>query len=217
MKAGTGKEEVMLKRILTAVAMLLLSVTTGCGDGPEVPKNLVGTAGSGAAELSWDAVDSGTEKVTYNVYRGTVSGSINAKTRIASALSATTYTDSSLTTGTTFYYQVTAQDSGGESDASNEVNVSLGGIATPVNLTASTVAGQVNLVWDAVSGATGYNVYRGTTQTGTITGKSKIATGVSTTSYSDLAVTRDVTYFYQVTAIDASSESPGSDEVSATP
>jgi cellulose 1,4-beta-cellobiosidase len=208
----------MVKRILTAVALLLLAVAVGCGNGPDTPQNLVGTAGSGSAILSWDAVDAGTEKVTYNVYRGTASGSINSKTKIASALSATTYTDTTLTAGATFYYQVTAQDTDGESGASNEVKVTLGGtLPAPANLTASTVGGQVDLVWDAVSGATGYNVYRGTTQTGTITGKSKIASGVSLTSYSDLAVTRDVTYYYQVTAIDASSESPGSNEVSATP
>ncbi|MRR34209.1 hypothetical protein EG829_05820 [bacterium] len=207
----------MAKRILTAVVMLLLAIVTGCGDGPEAPKNLVGTAGSGGAVLNWEAVDSGAEKVTYNVYRGTVSGSINTKTKIASNLTATTYTDTTLTTGTTFYYQVTAQDIQGESEASNEVTLSLGTLPAPANLTASTVAGQVDLAWSAVSGATGYNVYRGTTQTGTITGKSKIATGVSTTSYSDLTVTRGVTYFYQVTAIDSSSESPGSSEVSATP
>jgi len=207
----------MLKRILTAVVMLLLAMITGCGDGPDAPKNLVGTAGANSALLNWDAVDSGAEIITYNVYRGTVSGSINAKTKIASALSATTYTDTSLTAGTIFYYQVTAQDLQGESDASNEVQVSLGTLPAPANLTATTVAGQVDLAWSVVSGATGYNVYRGTTQTGTITGKSKIATGVSTTSYSDLTVTRGVTYYYQVTAIDSSSESPGSSEVSATP
>jgi len=207
----------MLKRILTAVAMLLLAVTVGCGDGPDSPKNLVGTAGSGGAVLNWEAVDAGAEKVTYNVYRGTVSGSINAKTKIASALTTLTYTDTTLITGTTFYYQVTAQDPSGESDASNEVTVSLGGLPAPTNLIASTVVSQVNLVWDAVSAATGYNVYRGTTQTGTIAGKSKIATGVTATSYSDLTVTRDVTYFYQVTANDSAGESPGSNEVSATP
>lgn len=207
----------MVKRIMTVVVMLLLAMVTGCGDGPDTPKNLVGTAGSGGAVLNWEAVESGTEIVTYNVYRGTVSGSINTKTKIASDLTATTYTDTTLTTGTTFYYQVTAQDAKGESDASNEVNVSLGTLPAPANLTATTVAGQVDLAWSTVSGATGYNVYRGTTQTGTITGKSKIATGVSTTSYSDLTVTRGVTYFYQVTAIDISSESPGSTEVSITP
>jgi fibronectin type 3 domain-containing protein len=207
----------MVKRILMVVVMLLLAMVTGCGDGPDTPENLVGTAGSGGAVLNWEAVDSGAEKVTYNVYRGTVSGSISTKTKIASDLTATTYTDTTLTTGTTFYYQVTAQDSKGESEASNEVNVSLGTLPAPANLTATTVAGQVDLAWSTVSGATGYNVYRGTTQTGTITGKSKIATGVSTISYSDLTVTRGVTYFYQVTAIDTSSESPGSNEVSVTP
>lgn len=207
----------MIKRIMSTLVLLFATVIAGCGDGPDAPANLTGTAGADSAALSWDAVESGTETVTYNVYRGTVTGSINGKTKIGSGLSATSYTDSSLTAGTAYYYQVTAQDSTGESNASNEVKVTPGGLPAPASLTASAVAGQVNLAWGTVSGATGYNVYRGTTQTGTVSGKSKIATGVSTASYTDATVTRGTTYYYQVTAIDSTRESAGSNEASVTP
>lgn len=207
----------MVKRILKVFGVLLLAVTLGCGDGPDAPENLNGVAAADSAVLSWDPVESGAETVTYNVYRGTASGSINGKTRIATGLGATTYTDSSLTTGATFYYQVTAQSSKGESDASNEARVTVGNLSAPANLTATAVAGQVNLTWNAVQGATGYNVYRGTTETGTVSGKSKIAAGVPATGYTDAAVTRGTIYYYQVTAIDSSRESAGSNEAGVTP
>lgn len=206
----------MVKRIQWVVAVMLLAFIAGCGDGPESPKNLVGTAGADSAVLSWDAVDSGVLTTTYNVYRGTVSGSVNGKTRIASSLTATSYTDSNLTPGATFYYQVTARNPDGESDPSNEVQVSPGNLPAPANLATSITAGQVNLTWGAVEGATGYNVYRGT-QTGTITGKSKIAAGIPSASYTDPTVTLGVTYYYQVTAIDSSRESAGSNETVVTP
>jgi len=207
----------MVKRILSIVMLLLAFVISGCGDGPDAPKNLTGSAGANSASLNWDAVEAGTETVTYNVYRGTSTGSINGKTKIGSGLSTTSYTDASLTAGTSYYYQVTAQDSKGESDASNEVKVTPGGLPAPTNLTASAVAGQVNLTWNTVPGATGYNVYRGTTQTGTISGKTKIAAGVTSAGYTDATVTRGTTYYYQVTAIDSSRESAGSNESGVTP
>lgn len=70
-------------------------------------------AGTGAApyvSLSWTP---STSKVTgYNVYRGTA---VNDYTRINSALDAkTTYTDSTVAPGTTYYYAATSVNSSGE-------------------------------------------------------------------------------------------------------
>ena len=209
----------MVKRILKSAALLLLAVGAGCGNGPDTPKNLVATSGADSASLRWDAVgdEKEEESVTYNVYRGTAAGSINSKTKIASDLSATTYTDTAVTPGSTYYYQVTAWNAKGESAASNEVKVTIGSLPAPAVLTATVSGGDVNLAWSAVSGATGYNVYRGTTQTGTLAAKARIATGVAATTYSDTTATPGVTYYYQVTATNATGESSGSDEVSATP
>ena len=69
--------------------------------------------------LTWNASTS-PNVVGYNVYRGTVSG--GPYTQINSALDLTTsYTDSTVQAGQTYYYVVTAVDSaGGESSYSNE-------------------------------------------------------------------------------------------------
>jgi hypothetical protein len=73
-----------------------------------------------SAALSWNASTSTVSG--YNVYRSTVSGS--SYTKINSSLVADlTYTDSTVVSGTTYYYVTTAVDSSGaESAHSNEVS-----------------------------------------------------------------------------------------------
>lgn len=88
-----------------------------------VPLTGTGTAsgtGTHSVALSWS--DSGTGISGYNVYRSTVSGGSYSK--INSAVVATTsYTDSTVTSGTTYYYVVTATaPSGAESAYSNQTS-----------------------------------------------------------------------------------------------
>ena len=71
----------------------------------------------------------------------------------------------------------------------------------PTGLTASqnTYDNHVALSWTASTGATGYNVYRNTSNT--TTGATKLnASVLTTTTYSDTTVTATTTYYYWVTA-----------------
>jgi hypothetical protein len=72
--------------------------------------------------LSWSA--SSTSGVTYNVYRSTTSGNGFAVIN-SSPVTTLSYSDSNVQAGTTYFYQVTAVDSGGESVPSNQVSVSV--------------------------------------------------------------------------------------------
>lgn len=83
----------------------------------------------------------------------------------------------------------------------------------PGNLTASVGNSQVTLNWDAIAGATGYNVKRSTTAGGPY----ETIANVTTTSYVDTDVVNGTTYYYAVTAITADDESANSNEASATP
>jgi hypothetical protein len=85
--------------------------------------------------------------------------------------------------------------------------------AAPTSLGATAGIGQVALTWTGSTGATSYNIYRGTSSGQ----ESKIASGVSGTSYSDTTVSNGTTYFYVVTAVNNGGESGQSNEVSATP
>ncbi len=67
--------------------------------------------------LNWSP--STTTGVIYNVYRGTVSG--GPYTLLISGLTSTTYTDTNVQSGSTYYYVTTAVDSSGESPYSNMI------------------------------------------------------------------------------------------------
>jgi fibronectin type 3 domain-containing protein len=82
--------------------------------------SLSGT-GTDSVLLQWAA--SPTAGVTYNVYRGTSSGGESSTPLNTSAVSATSYTDTNVTSGQTYFYIVEAVDSSGKSTASNEVQV----------------------------------------------------------------------------------------------
>ena len=84
---------------------------------------------------------------------------------------------------------------------------------TPTGLTATPGNNQVILNWTAVSGATNYNVKRATTSGGPYT----IIASPATTSYTDTTVINGTTYYYVVSALSGSGESPNSIEVSAVP
>jgi hypothetical protein len=91
---------------------------------PSAPINVTATAGDGRVTISWDSVTGAT---SYNIYWATYSGV--SKTSYEGVLSDATnrYTHTGLTNGTTYYYVVTAENSYGESEESDEVT------ATPVS------------------------------------------------------------------------------------
>jgi hypothetical protein len=75
------------------------------------------------AALTWNA--SASTVAGYNVYRGTVSGGPYAKIN-SSLVAALNYTDSTVQSGTTYYYVTTAVDSSGnESVFSNQVSATI--------------------------------------------------------------------------------------------
>ncbi|NBC70852.1 hypothetical protein GT003_17775 [Paenibacillus sacheonensis] len=86
--------------------------------------------------------------------------------------------------------------------------------STPTGLSASGGNGQVALGWSAASGATSYNVKRSTSSGGSF---SNVATGVTSTSYTDTGVTNGTTYYYVVSAVNSIGESGNSSQASATP
>src|SRR5437879_5058215 len=82
------------------------------------------------------------------------------------------------------------------------------------NLTAGRGTQLVALQWDGTNGAATYNVKRSTTQAGPY---SVIATGITTTSYTDSGLTNGTRYYYVVSGSNASGEGPNSNEASAVP
>ncbi|MBT1095401.1 chitinase [Streptomyces sp. Tu102] len=92
-------------------------------------------------------------------------------------------------------------DGGGGTDPTPTIPGAPGGLAV-----SGTSSSSVSLAWNTVSGATGYNVYRGGTKVTAVTGTPATVTGLAaSTSYS-----------FQVTATNSAGESPKSAAVTGT-
>ena len=76
--------------------------------------------GAGGVALSWSAVGGAQ---SYNVYRGSTS---NGETPLATGLTGTSYVDTAVANGATYYYTVTAVNANGEGIRSNETAATLG-------------------------------------------------------------------------------------------
>ena len=85
-----------------------------------------------------------------------------------------------------------------------------GNVTFSGNVSIVTTGHSVVLTWNSSQDATGYNVYRGTVSGGPYT---KIASGLSSTTYTDIAVTHDQTLYYVTTAVNGSYESGYSNQV----
>lgn len=186
----------------------VLSIAPGFA--PPAPTNLTAAGGVAQVTLAWSA-SSGAS--SYTVKRSTTNG--GPYTAIASGVTATTYANTGLTNGTTYYYVVSAVNGSGESANSNQASATPQGLpAAPSNLTASPGNAQVTLSWAAANGATSYKVRRSTTSGGSY---SDVATGVTGTTYVNSGLTNGTTYYYVVVGTNSSGDGPSSNQASARP
>ena len=86
----------------------------------------------------------------------------------------------------------------------------------PKGLTGIALDARVGLAWQAVGGASSYNVYRGTSPS-SITTLVTPAGGVTAKSFTDSTATNGTTYYYVVRAVASGVESASSSAVQVTP
>ena len=168
-------------------------------EAPAAPSNLKAEAlTESTIKLTWDAVEGA--KI-YNVYQGIVK---------LLSVSETTHIATSLQAGREYCFTVTAVNDGGESAKSEEVCATTlveEGVekpATPQNFTMKAlVKNELKLSWDAVEGATEYNIYEGDEGIGTVT--------VTSFDMTDLDSNRE--YCFELTAVNDGGESDKTEEV----
>jgi fibronectin type 3 domain-containing protein len=179
------------------------------GSPPATPTGLSAAAGNAQVSLSWSA---STGATSYNVKRSTVTG---GPYTVVGTPTSPSFTDTSVSNGTTYFYVVSAVNANGESANSGEVTATPHGSPppTPTGLAALAGNAQVSLSWNASTGATSYNVKRSTVSGGPYT-----VVGTATSpSFTDTSASNGTTYFYVVSAVNANGESANSTQVSATP
>src|SRR6266700_711491 len=100
---------------------------------------------------------------------------------------------------------------GGGTGGGGNVGVAIPG--TPSGVTATPANAQVKLAWTAVSGATTYNVKRGTATGGPYT----TVSSPSAASFNDIGLTNFTTYYYVISAVNSAGESANSAQASVMP
>ena len=164
--------------------------TCHCARPVVTPDYLVST---GKPYIKWSAV-AGASK--YEVYR---SGTKNGTYTLLGTTANLNYTDNKANAGYTYYYKVKAV-SKVKSTANSYYSTVVAATchcAKPVVKIATTSAGNPTLTWNAVTGASQYEIYRATSQSGTYT---KMFT-TAKTSYTNTSAKAGTTYYYKVKAI----------------
>jgi hypothetical protein len=170
-----------------------------------------GTTQTGTT-ISWSAVSGAT---SYKIFRSTTSG--GPYTQVGTSTT-TSFADSGLTCGTSYFYVVTASNGSCDSGNSAQTTVTTSACtctppAAPTGV-ATSGATQTGLTvsWSAVSGATSYKIFRSTTSGGPYT---QVGTS-TTTSFADSGLTCNTAYFYVVKASNGGCDSGNSAQASGT-
>jgi streptogramin lyase len=181
---------------------------------PGVPTSVTASGTDEGAEVSWSAPssDGGSEVTSYVVYRDGVEVH---ETADGSTLS---FTDSGLSNGTTYEYEVAAVNAAGEGAKSSPVAEATPRTVpgAPTSVTASGTDEGAEVSWSAPSSdggseVTSYVVYRDGVEV------HETADG-STLSFTDSGLSNGTTYEYEVAAVNAAGEGAKSSPVAeATP
>jgi fibronectin type 3 domain-containing protein len=147
--------------------------------------------------LGWN--QSSDNEVTFEILR-----SLNGQTFLLHdtvGANVTTYSDTDVVDGTTYYYVVRAVNATGASANSNQASAVAGDPqppAVPGNLTADAISPtRIQLAWNQSVGSTSYRIERqGPLDSGFI-----LVGTTAQSSYLDLGLTKDTTYNYRVQAV----------------
>ncbi|MBU1115315.1 MAG: fibronectin type III domain-containing protein [Bacteroidetes bacterium] len=159
--------------------------------------------------VSWD--DETSNEDGFKIYRSTSSGGSYTQIGTVGA-NVTTYSSIGLAASTTYYYQVSAYNAGGDSP----IDVGIYGFDTtlpnppslPDMVSASAVSSsEITVSWnDESTNEDGFKIYRSTSSGGSYP---QIGTvGANVTSYSNTGLAANTTYYYQVSAYNAGGDSP---------
>ena len=147
-------------------------------------------ANDGKVSFTWSALE-GAEG--YRISRKAEGG---AWTLLSSREIGTSYTDSAVSEGKTYYYFVSSiVDGDYNTDYTQAVNITVSYTVRPVSIKSiSTADGKVTVSWNAVSGAEGYRIHR------RLAGGSwtTLVSNTTATTYTDTSVKEGKTYEYTV-------------------
>jgi autotransporter-associated beta strand protein len=170
------------------------------------------TSSNQTVKITWSPVSGA---IGYILYRSTsASGPFNFPANYIQSMMTTNYTDGGLARNTQYYYMVVAMNAGGVSGNSTIVGTPPAPPLAPASLSAIPGDSQVTLIWPAVSGVTGYFLFRGTSSGNETTTVTANYTG---TSYTNTGLNNGTAYYFVVAATNTGGLGPNSPEANATP
>ncbi|WP_051398114.1 fibronectin type III domain-containing protein [Runella limosa] len=181
---------------------------------PRPPSSLTATATSSSQiNLAW--TDNASDETGFEIERST-DGTNFAKIVDVGA-NTTSYSNTGLSASTRYWYRVRAKNSAGASSYTNvsDATTSLAVPVAPTNLTAELADyDQIRLTWGTLSNVTNVLVERSTSPN---TGFAQITQQPATnTSYVDLGLNEQTTYYYRIRLSNAAGNSGYSNVVSVT-
>ena len=184
---------------------------------PGAPANLKARArGDTRIDLSWDAPgDTGGRAIDgYKIEVSSDNGNTWTDRTANTGSADTAYSHTSLTSGSTRHYRVSAINAVGTGAVSNVANATAGsGPATPESVSATGDYARVGVTWDAVTGATGYTVQW---KSGEESFSSARETAVTTTSATVSPLANGAAFMVRVSASNTAGDSEWSGAVTAT-
>ena len=152
------------------------------------------SASYNSIKVMWNAVTGASGYVIERALTGTGTYSYLTST------TATSFTDTNLKTGSTYYYRVKGYITVGTTKVYGDVTTAISAIpvpSVPDNFTVvKSNSSSIKVSWSGVAGATGYAVYRATSSSGPYT----ILTETKMTSFTNKSLITGKTYYYKVQA-----------------
>lgn len=174
------------------------AVASGYAKGvPETPTSVVASDGlySDRIEVFWN---SAAGAATYTVYRNTVADG-NTAVEVAAEVGGSTWNDTNVVIGSTYYYWVKSVNSEGEGDLSApDSGYPLNPITPPpyVSATDGFFTDRVEINWGEAQHADSYKVFRGNSVNSE--SAQEVASGLVTRLWSDTSVTPGISYYYWI-------------------
>ncbi len=187
--------------------------STQAAQPPATPSGLTATGvATNQINLTW--IDNSGNEDGFNLERSTNGGNYTSLALLTAG--ATSFADTNLPAGTTYFYRVQAfRSCWGNSAYSTPASAATllpPAPITPVGLVAIPGNGKINLSWLTSAGASSYNLKRSTSS-----GSETNLLNTTGTSYTDTGVVNGTTYYYVVSSLNAGGEGNNSREAVATP
>lgn len=193
----TGAGNVNAYAAVAMAAGIAIDRSPGSLSQPSISAN---SAGYNSIKISWKPVSWANG---YKVYRSTSKNGIYSQVKTISSGSTLSFTNTGLSAGKTYYYKAEAFGTLANKQAFSPLSNIVSAKPIPaapgkLKLYHTTYTG-IKLKWDKIAGASGYGIYRATSQNGKYTYIKRIKKG-STTTYTNSRLKPGKNYYYKVRA-----------------